>query len=162
MFFLDSTGKSLQLVLGGTITTTELTWVVAWADITSTTFIAGAAEGVTTGTTPVTAVPAPAAATQRQVKYVNVYNADTVVAVVTVDVNDGSGRPLVIVALAPGQSLVYDEHNGWQFFPLVTEASNIAYSPAAPSDWAGSPPATVAAGMDRLAAAVDGLVGPIP
>lgn len=37
-----------------------------------------------------------------------------------------------------------------------------AYLPATPSNWSGSPPSTVSQALDRLAAAVFGLIGPIP
>lgn len=36
---------------------------------------------------------------------------------------------------------------------------NDSYSPATPANWSGTPPATVTAALDRLAAAVEGLLG---
>lgn len=40
---------------------------------------------------------------------------------------------------------------------------NEAYSPAVPAKWNGTPPATFSQALDRLAAAVEGLLGgPIP
>lgn len=36
---------------------------------------------------------------------------------------------------------------------------NIDYSPAIPAHWSGTPPATIISAIDRLAAAVEGLLG---
>lgn len=46
---------------------------------------------------------------------------------------------------------------------MVLAPASLAYAPAAPADWAGPPPALVGDAIDRLAAAVAGLLGgPIP
>jgi hypothetical protein len=45
--------------------------------------------------------------------------------------------------------------NSW----VDTSVNNSAYTPATPSDWNGTPPATLAAAIDRLAAAVKALRG---
>jgi hypothetical protein len=111
---LDSTAKSLEVVLGGQPATNQLPVVCSWADITATTFTAGSSDTVTNGTTPVTIVSAPASSTQRQVKEILVYNADTEDATVKVRYNnDSTIRQLVQATLKPGESLCYREGMGW-------------------------------------------------
>lgn len=52
---------------------------------------------------------------------------------------------------------------GSWFVDIRTVAANIAYSPAVPGDWEGVAPATAQDAIDRIAAAVSGLLaGPIP
>lgn len=105
---LDSTTKSLQLVLSGAVTTTQLPCVTSWADITTTTFTPGATDIASNNTTAVTLVAAPAASTQRQIKTVSIYNADTAAATITVSLNNNSTlRTLVNVILQPGNTLQY-------------------------------------------------------
>jgi hypothetical protein len=115
MIFLDSTLRKLQVVLAGAVTTTQLSWVTSYVDIVATPGLTPAsATGATNSATPVDVVAAPAASTQRQLKYLNVFNADTVAATVTVQFNDnGTVRILMKVTLAVGQSLVFDAENAW-------------------------------------------------
>ena len=60
--FLDSTSKSLQIVLGSTVATNQLPVVTSWADISGSSLTPGSADMNTNGTTPVTIVAAPARA----------------------------------------------------------------------------------------------------
>lgn len=69
-----------------------------------------------------------------------------------------------IPVLAIGEPFIsLDTH---EFF-LGTSAGNVKvninYSPATPSNWSGAPPANLISALDRLAAAVESLLGgPIP
>jgi hypothetical protein len=115
MFILAATTSSLEVLLGGVITTSQLPFVTSYADLTTTTFTAGSLTGATNSTTAVTIAAAPAASTQRQVKSINVYNADTVSTTVTIRYNDNATtRILVKAVLATGESLVYTQDAGWQ------------------------------------------------
>ncbi len=114
MFFLNTNAKSLELVLGGAKATVDLPFTVTWADLTTTTFTPSANEGTTNGTTPVTIVVAPPTGTNRQIKFLSVYNADSRASRITVQINDGSERIILSPLLGLMESLVYDEHNGWQ------------------------------------------------
>ena len=49
MIILDSTVKSLEIKLGGAVATSEIPWVISWADITTTTFVPGSGDGVRGG-----------------------------------------------------------------------------------------------------------------
>lgn len=110
MILLDATTKSLELVLGGAITTTQPTFTAHYVDLDSSFALsdAGEGDGATNSTTAVTAVAAPASGHRRQVKYLSVYNGDTVAAVVTVRINNNSTlRTIVKTTLQPGETLQY-------------------------------------------------------
>lgn len=117
MIALDSTSKSLQVILSGAITTNQLPIVATFADINQTTLGTSAiseSDTVTNSTTAVTAVAAPSSGFTRGIKSLSVQNADTVAAVVTVRVNDGGTfRPIIVQTLTAGQSLIYEDGEGW-------------------------------------------------
>lgn len=115
MIILDATTKSLEAVLAGAVTTNQLPIVVTFVDVTTTTYVPGATDTVTNNTTGVTVVAAPAASTQRQVKLLTVFNADTVAATATVRYNNnGTLRTLCKVTLVAGSTLVYTDGEGWR------------------------------------------------
>lgn len=113
--YLDATTRSLEILLGDTVTTNQLPCVAGWTDTTTTDVTPGTTRSISNNTTAVTAVAAPGASTQRQIQTLNVFNADTVDATVTVRLNDNSTYAnLVSVTLAAGESLVYEARRGWQ------------------------------------------------
>lgn len=115
MIVLDATTKSLELVLAGAVTTNQLPFVASYLDGST----AGANDGATNNTTAVTAVAAPRASVQRQVKFLGICNVDTVAATVTVRYNNnGTLRTLANVALSSGSHLIYTESEGWRVFDL--------------------------------------------
>lgn len=118
---LDTTSKTIEVVLGGTITTNQLEITADWVDTTNgSTFAPGGTSLLTNGGTAVTAVASPAASTQRQVKALTIYNADTVNQTVTVRMFDGTNRRRhVVQSLAPGQSLVFTPEGGWSILSSV-------------------------------------------
>lgn len=110
MILLDATTKSLELVLAGAITTSQLPYTVSYVELDATFAIAAASEGdgTSNNTTAVTVVAAPASGKVRQVKYLTVYNADTVAATVTVRINNNATmRILVKTTLQVGDTLQY-------------------------------------------------------
>lgn len=115
MIILDTTTKTLEVDLAGAVSTSQLPVVVSYVDVTTTAYAPIAADTATNSTTAVTIVAAPAASTQRQVKLLTVYNADTASATVTIQLNNnGTLRILVAVALAVGSTLVYTDGEGWR------------------------------------------------
>jgi len=113
---LDSTLRSLEFKLSGAITTNQLPFIASYADhdFTNKTYTPGANTGQSNNTTAVTVVAAPASGDQRQIKSINIYNADTVSATVIVQYNDnGTLRQLFAIALATGESLQYSYEDGW-------------------------------------------------
>lgn len=83
--------------------------VSSWADKTASAFTPGETDVALNGSTAVTAVAAPAGSTQRLVRQILVYNADTVQHAITVRLNNNSTiRILGTWSLAPGQTLIWD------------------------------------------------------
>lgn len=112
---LDTTTRSLEIVLAGAITSNQLRVVSSWTDMTSSSNVGGMTPSLSNGTTPVTIVAAPAASTTRNVYAINVYNADTVSATVKLQVNDnGTIYTIVNVVLLPGYTLSFTDVNAWQ------------------------------------------------
>ena len=113
MIILDSTLKSLEVILGGAVTTNQLTWTAHYVDISQSTFAALAAtetDGVTNNGTAVTMVAAPGAGVSRQIKFVSVYQGDTVAASTAVRINNnGTFRNIVKPNLNPGDTLIMDD-----------------------------------------------------
>lgn len=110
---LDTTTKTVDLILDANKTTNECQITAAYADITPTTFTPGSNDLLSNGTTAVTVVAAPAASTQRSVKEITVYNNDTVQHTAYVRLND-AGTPRVVAAmiLPPGTSASYPATGG--------------------------------------------------
>ena len=72
MIVLDSTVKSLQVILGGAVTTNELVYSAAYADLTATGTTLAEADGVTNGVTAVMTVSAPSSGTVRKIMFLNI------------------------------------------------------------------------------------------
>jgi hypothetical protein len=114
MILLDSS-DSLQVLLAGAITTSQGVLYAAYADHDATSFIPGSTSGATNSTTAVDWVTAPAAGKTRQIKYLSLYNADTVAMVATVRVVDNAtNRILIKKTLAAGERLEYVDGDGFQ------------------------------------------------
>lgn len=122
MIVLDATTKSLQILLGGAVTTNQLVFTASYADYIASpaAFTPGANDGATNNTTAVTLVAAPAASTQRQVKRINVYNADTAQATVTIRLNNGGTlRTMLTVTLQTGERIEYEDAEGFRVFTVT-------------------------------------------
>lgn len=132
MLILDATTKSLEIDLDGAVATTQLPFQANFVDVTTTAYTPGQNDGATNSTTAVTLVAAPAASTQRQVKLLTVYNADTASAIVTVQYNNNATlRTLVKITLAVGSTLVYTDGEGWR---VITSAGQISSGGGAPDN----------------------------
>lgn len=122
MIILQDTNDSIEILLGGAITTSQLPYYAAWADTTATTFAAGQSNGTSNGATPVTVVSSPAASTTRTLKFLSVYNADTVPTTLTVRFNDNATtRILTSIVLQTGDRLEYTDTIGFR----VTTAAGV-------------------------------------
>lgn len=116
MILLDTTNRSLEVILGGAVTTNQLPFVASYVDITTSAFTPATNTGATNNTTAVTLVAAPGASTQRQLKFLSVRNSDTAPATVTIRYNDNTTiRVLFIFTLAVGDSICYSD-GGWRVF----------------------------------------------
>lgn len=108
---LDSTLKKIEVDLTGAVSANQLEWVVDYVEFDSTTFLytaIGSVDGLTNNTTAVTMLAAPAAGKIRQAKQITVYNADTVAAEVSVQLNDNAAiRRRYKDTVQPGKTLTY-------------------------------------------------------
>jgi hypothetical protein len=119
MLTLDTITRSLMVSLKVAVTTNQLHVTVSYADHTNTTFVPKTTLILTNNTADVVVMPAPPASTQRQMKYISVFNADTKSATVTIKIDDsGVKKTQVIATLAVGHSLVYNDHVGWTVLAL--------------------------------------------
>lgn len=125
--YLSNTNEKIEIVLAGNVTTNQLEWTVSYQDITSAgmTLPQSSAQGLTNNTTSVDMVAAPAAATNRQVVYISVYNDDTVDAIVKIK-KDVAGTESVYVnqGLRAGETLEWSREIGWQINGTVTNATH--------------------------------------
>ncbi len=125
MLVLTETTDTLQVVLGGTVTTNQLRCLASWRDVTTTAYTPGRTVTNTNNTTDVNLVGSPAASTQRVVDFVNVYNADTASATVTIKF-DANGTEYIVWkgALAAGEAVSYTDDAGF----VVLSANGITKS----------------------------------
>ena len=111
MIVLDTTTKSLEVLLGGAVTTNELDVTCHAVDLLDTDQSVSDVvntDTATNGATAVTAMAAPAASHTRVVKQLTVYSKDTVAATVTVRINfNGTFYILWKQTLAVAETLNY-------------------------------------------------------
>jgi hypothetical protein len=111
---LDAVTKKLQVILDGAKATNDCPFVAAWTDITTTAFTPGSTDGTTNGASAVDMVGVPGASTQRQVKTISVFNADTAAVVLSVLYNNnGTTRVIIKLTLQVGDTLLWDS-GGWR------------------------------------------------
>lgn len=114
MLILDAVNRSLEIVLGGAVAANQLPIVASYIDFADG-HAPGSSNTQTNGTTAVTAVAAPAAGVQRQVKFLSLRNSDTAVATATLRYNDNATlRSIVTITLAIGDVLLYTDGDGFQ------------------------------------------------
>jgi len=117
MIKLDATTKTLEVNLDSAVTSNQLPIYATYSDINTSTFVPSSAASTdtqTNDTTAVTAVSAPAETTTRKIDLITIYNADTVAADVTVQLNNNTTlRTLVKTTLQVGETLQYADGEGW-------------------------------------------------
>jgi len=123
MIILDATTKSLEFKLLGAVSANELPFIAAWADHSATAFTPGHTDGISNGTTAVTAVAAPAASTQRQLKTLIIFNDDSAAAVVIVQYNNNATiRQLTEISVPANGTLTYTDGEG---FRVINSAGEV-------------------------------------
>jgi hypothetical protein len=106
---LDATTKSVVVAMSGAATTTNPDFTAAYADDTGSAFTEGANDGALNGTSSVTLVAAPAAATRRVVKNITIENKDTAAVTLTISYNNNSTlRTIAKVTLNVGDTWTTD------------------------------------------------------
>lgn len=112
--FVTSTSAKIEILLGAAVTANNVVFVADWIDNTAGSFAPGVTADTVAGTTAVTAIGSPGASTQRLVKSITIYNADTANAAVTVRYYDGSTNyKIVTVTLHTTETLQYIYDAGW-------------------------------------------------
>jgi len=105
MLVLDATTKSIKAVMSGAQATTNPDFTVSFADNTGTVFTEGANDGAFNGTSPITIVAAPAAATRRIIKSITIENRDTAAVTITLSYDNNSTlRTIARVTLQVGDT----------------------------------------------------------
>jgi hypothetical protein len=115
MIRLDTTNRSLQLLLGSAQTTAPMQIVVSYSDQTTTSYLGATQLSNSNGTSAVTICSAPAASTIRDIDMVSVINSDTTDKTVTINLLDSSIEYKILTAtLTVGDKLTYTHGSGWQ------------------------------------------------
>lgn len=105
MLVLDTTSKSITIVMSGAAATTNPSFTAAYADNNGTSFTEGANDGVLNGTSAVTVVAAPASSTRRIINTITVENNDTAAVTITVGyLNTANTRVIAKVTLQVGDT----------------------------------------------------------
>lgn len=115
MIILDSTSHTLRCV---TSTAGILDYYNSYADITTSAFTPAESMGSISSATTTTAVSAPGASTQRQLKYAAYTNRGNTTMTFYFAVWDGSNARAITptVSLLPGESYQYNDGHGWREF----------------------------------------------
>ena len=112
MFILDSTVKSLQIVLAGAITTNQLPFTTSYVDVTTATqaVTPGAQDGVSNSGTAVTVMASPSSGNERRLVGFSIQNADTAAATLTIELNDNSTlRVMFKATLQVGDQIIISQ-----------------------------------------------------
>jgi len=109
LLILDATTKSIEVAMSGAAATTNPDFTAAFADDTGSAFTEGANDGALNGTSAVTLVAAPSAATRRVIKSITIENKDTAAVTLTISYNNNSTlRTIAKVTLNVGDTWTTD------------------------------------------------------
>lgn len=112
MLLLTSTSQSLVLT---STSTDQLDYTVSYVDITTSAFTPNSSQGSIATATDTTIVSAPASSTQRQIKYISIYNAGAAATDITISKKVSSNKyNTLTVNLAVGSTLQYVDSSGYQ------------------------------------------------
>lgn len=127
---LDSTLKSLELETSGAVSTD---YVVSWVDNTTTTFTPGMSQGNVSTATTTTIISAPAASTQRQIKWISLRNRSTSAAQTVSIKMDAAGNDYYVATatLSPGETLHVDADGRQVVYTVAGFEKQQAYLPTA-------------------------------
>lgn len=148
MIILDATTQTVTMT---TSTGADVDYYVSYVDITSSAFTPGTSVGTATTATTTTILSAPAASTQRQVKYISITNIDTTSQTVTIKHDtSGTGKSMTSeVNLGASESLQYTQSKGWQAYtaggrlkssvtPTAISGQNVAFYFSEPATMEGA------------------------
>ncbi len=111
---INNTNETIELVLGGAVTSTQASFTCAFNEFSTSTFSGNETNGTSNNTTPVTLISSPSAGFQRQLRELIIENNDTAAMTVTVRFNNTSVTRIIMKAtLEIGDSLTYTADGGW-------------------------------------------------
>jgi hypothetical protein len=120
MIALSSSTDSLQVVLGSTVSTSQLSIYSSWRDISSVEYVPGRTLVSTNNLADVNIVAGPSAGFQRVVDYISVYNTDTANSTVTLKFDSsGTDYTLFKCTLLPNESLTYTSMQGFSVMSTI-------------------------------------------
>ena len=131
MIILTQTTDKIQVKLSGAVSTNQLHCYSVFRDTTTTGITPSRNVVLTNNTTAVDLVGSPSSSTQRNVEYLNVYNADTSSATVTFLFNDnGTTYEINVATLLPGEKVEYQSGIGFKVLDCFgSNKISIEYQP---------------------------------
>lgn len=131
MIILTQTTDKIQVKLSGAVSTNQLHCYSVFRDTTTTGITPSRNVVLTNNTTSVDLVGSPSSSTQRNVEYLNVYNADTSSATVTFLFNDnGTTYEINVATLLPGEKVEYQSGIGFKVLDCFgSNKISIEYQP---------------------------------
>jgi len=131
MIILTQTTDKIQVKLSGVVSTNQLHCYSVFRDTTTTGITPSRNVVLTNNTTSVDLVGSPSSSTQRNVEYLNVYNADTSSATVTFLFNDnGTTYEINVATLLPGEKVEYQSGIGFKVLDCFgSNKISIEYQP---------------------------------
>ena len=131
MIILTQTTDKIQVKLSGAVSTNQLHCYSVFRDTTTTGITPSRNVVLTNDTTSVDLVGSPSSSTQRNVEYLNVYNADTSSATVTFLFNDnGTTYEINVATLLPGEKVEYQSGIGFKVLDCFgSNKISIEYQP---------------------------------
>ena len=119
--------STLELVLGSSVTTSQLPYYIAYVDSTSTTHNPLQGSGVSNDTTIVTVLSTPIVSTIRTIKYISIHNKDTTSKQVFLQINDTvNTRTLVDFTLDAGDRIEYTDTVGFRVISSLGEVKTVS------------------------------------
>lgn len=116
---LDTSSKSLVIELGEAATKNP-EFFESHVDHGAGSLIPGSTDGACDGTNEVTLVPAPSAGVPRQIRTINICNADSVTHTVKVNLKNGTTRRLQVKTnLDPKYNLQWNPGTGWTILKTI-------------------------------------------
>jgi hypothetical protein len=115
---LDSTKKSLEILLDGAVATNQLPITVSWVDVSDTAFTPASYHTISNSANVVKIAYSPGTAgTRRVIKTLFIFNADTASRTVTLRLNDNATTRIIVrKALAADETLQYTDSKGFEVF----------------------------------------------
>lgn len=116
---VTSSLDSIDLVLGANVTTNQLHINASYNRISSTSVTPVKNCTTSSNTTAVNIVPAPSSGNQHQLKYCNIFNADSAQSTVTVRTSyNGTTKNVISTTLQVNEYLQYTHKTGWKAFDV--------------------------------------------